>query len=157
MKGTTRARRASRLHDALGFRRRSRAAGGFTLLEILAALTILAVGVLGVAAGLLFAMDLSSRSRADTQALYLAEEQLEMFRIMSTSDVEAIAAEGAVSNDTSNPISPAGDDSTEYNRQWQIELDTPEPGVMTITVMVNWVDGRGVTRTIQIPILKTAS
>jgi prepilin-type N-terminal cleavage/methylation domain-containing protein len=156
---TTQSHHLRRLHYALGFRRGARDTEGFTLIETLAALTILAVGVLGVAAGLLSAMKMASRSREHTQAIYLAEQQLETFLIMPGADVEAMAAGGAVTEDSASPIDPdPGDDNaTTYNRFWKIELDEPENDVITITVTVSWKDDKGAGRSTELRTLKAAS
>jgi hypothetical protein len=42
----------------------------------------------------------------------------------------------------------------QFARAWQIETNTPEAGVMRITIAVNWQDGLGQVRTTQIQALK---
>ena len=142
---------------ALSRKKASRSSSGFTLIETIAALTILAVGVLGVAAGLLTAMKVSSQSREKTEAIFLAEQQLEIFRIMPASEVAKLAAGGNAVNDTDNPINPNDDSSTEYLRSWVIENDTPEEDVISIAVTVSWTDTKGVGRSTVIQTLKAGS
>lgn len=137
--------------------RRTRGTGsGFTLLEATIAMGLLSVGLLGVAAAMLSAMSVSSQSRLRTQASYLAGQQIETFRVTSAAQLRILSAG---TSDPSNPIDPdPGDsDTTTFNRRWLIEPDTPETGVFTLTVFVDWVDGLGVTRTAQLRTLLAPS
>ncbi len=109
------------------------------------ALGLLAFGILGITAGQLAAMKTSTNSREASVALYLAEQQMETFQAMSATDVAALAP---TPNDPANPIDPDPGDgnSTTYNRSWQIQPDTPEAGVIALTIQVDWVDAVGTTR-----------
>ncbi len=120
------------------------------------AFTILAVGVLGVAASLLTALNFSRQSRAMTNATYLAEQQMEAFRAMPEADLLALLADAGYPNDSTNPIDPdpGDDDEMEFNRRWTIQPDTPEAGVFTLVVTVDWVDKHGNTRTSELRSMK---
>jgi hypothetical protein len=61
----------------------------------MAAFVILSIGVLGVAAGLLTAMRISTKSREATEATYLAEQQMEIFKIMTGPDLIELAETSA--------------------------------------------------------------
>jgi type IV pilus assembly protein PilV len=154
---TTRTPHTRRLQDAVILKKTSRSSSGFTLIETIVALTILAVGVLGVAAGLLSALKVSAQSRANTEAIFLAEQQLEIFRIMTIGEVVAMANAGAVSQDTENPLNPEDDSSMTFNRSWQIELDTPATNVISLTVTVAWTDKDGVVRSTELRTFKASS
>lgn len=147
---TRRAQSATRLNKT------ARSSRGFTLVETMAALTILAFGVLGVAAGLVTAMKVSMQSRASTEAIYLVEQQLETLRSLPLTAIEA-AGGGAVINDPDNPIDPLDDSAMQYTRSWTIDLDTPQPNVILITVTVDWVDERGTNRTASMNTLRASS
>ena len=126
-------------------------ADGFTLLEVVIAMGILAAGLLAVAAAQITALSVSSRSKHLLDAVHLAEGQLEAFRAMST------AALPATGNDPNNPISIASDaaDETVFNRRWTITPNSPMPGVTRITVAVDWFDEKiGNTRTTTLQTLK---
>lgn len=125
----------------------SRSSAGFTLIEVSIALGILSVGLLGVAAATITAMAVSSQSHERTQASYLAQQQLEIFRITPEAGLLAIVAAGTT--DPANPIDPDPNDgdTRTYNRSWLIQPDVPETGVYTLTVSVDWVDNRGTART----------
>ena len=137
--------------------RSSRSSAGFTLLETSIALGLLTIGLLGVAAAMLAAISVSGQSRERTQASYLAQQQLEIFRVTSEAGLLAIIAGGA--NDPANPIDPDPNDAdtTTYNRRWLILPDAPEVGVYTITVFVDWMDSKGDIRTAQIRTVQAPS
>jgi Tfp pilus assembly protein PilV len=129
---------------------------GSLLLEAMIALVILAIGALGATAGHIIAIKNSSSSRHQSIAMSLAEEQLEIMRIASATDVKAMTAAPGYPNDPTNPIDPDTSDSTSmaFNRSWTISPDTPEPGVIAITVQVNWVNPLGNDRTVRLQTLK---
>jgi len=132
---------------------------GFTLIETVVALGMLALGVLGVAASLLTAIKYSAQSRSAMEAIYLAEDQIEIMRLLSATDVLAMVPDDAFVNDGLNPIDPdPGDDNTtRYNRRWRVQDDTPEAGLITITVAVDFQDRLGITRTVSLRTLKAGS
>ena len=130
---------------------------GFSLLELVVALGILAYGILGVTAGQIFATKFSDASRSNTSAMYLAEQQMEIFRVMSAADVLDMLTESGYPNDPENPIQPDATSATTFSRRWLIQTDTPETGVITITVEVDWVDAIENVRTARLQSLKADS
>ncbi len=113
---------------------RTRAAeSGFTLLEVMIALVIMAVGLLTIALAQLTAMRMANESRQMSQAMYLAEQQ------MSTFYLAAPAAAGAF-QDPGNPIqvSANDDDLTTFNRSWVVQTDVPVAGLTTVAIQVAW-------------------
>ncbi len=136
----------------------ARRAAAFTLLETVIALGILSVGVLAVAASLLTSIKFSTTSRSATHAMYLAEEQIEIMRLMLPADVLAMVPDDNFADDPSNPIDPdpGDDDTTQFIRRWRIQDDTPEDGMMTITIEVDYADRLGITRTVGLQTLKAA-
>ena len=129
---------------------------GSLLLEAMIALVILAIGALGVTAGHIIAIKNSSSSRHQAIAMSLAEEQLEIMRIATATDVKAMTAAPGYPNDPTNPIDPDTSDSISmaFNRSWTISPDTPEPGVIAVTVQVNWVNPLGNDKAIRLQTLK---
>ena len=132
---------------------------GFTLLETMVALGILAVGTLGVGASILTAIKYATQSRNATQAMYLAVDQLEVMRLMSAPAVLAMVPDANFLDDPTNPIDPDpnDDDTTTFDRRWRIEDDVPEGGLITITVDVDYVDRMGITRTVRLRTLKAGT
>jgi prepilin-type N-terminal cleavage/methylation domain-containing protein len=126
--------------------------GGFSLLEVMIALSILGFGMLAASVGQLSALKTSRQSRSHTLSMYLAEQQLEAFQSMSAADVVAAMGDPSYPNDPNNPIDPdpGDDDVTTFNRRWFITPDSPETDVITIRVEVDWVDPFGFTRTTEL-------
>jgi len=135
---------------------RSRMRSGFSLLEVMIALSILGFGMLAASAGQLSALKTSRQSRSQMLSMYLAEQKMEAFQSMSSADVIAAIAAPGYPADPANPIDPdpGDDDVTTFNRRWFVEDDTPEPGVISIRVEVDWVDPLGFTRTTALRSLK---
>lgn len=127
---------------------RARRESGFTIIEAMIALAILAFGVLAVSAAQLAALKSSRSSRSLTEAMYLAEQQMELFYGMSRAEAQAVLGDANYPNDTANPIDPDPNDQdqTTYDRSWQIQMDTPTAGLATFTVRVNWSDHMGIDR-----------
>ena len=134
-------------------RRTRRSERGFNMIEVVIALSVLSVGVLGTSAAIVTSLRHSSQSRNMTQALYLAEQQIEAFRAMTGPDV--LLLEGL--DDPANPIKMNGNEhEVEFERRWTISPDVPEVGLMTLTVEVDWPDARGNVRTISLQTLKVS-
>lgn len=136
-----------------------RRSSGFSLIEMMVALGILAFGILATMAGQVAAMRFSTTSREHTIAMKLAEEQMEEFFVMTPADVKALTtAPGYATspNDPSSPIDPDPGDGNAmaFNRNWTIQADAPETGVITITVDVSWTTSEGKVKTARIQSFK---
>lgn len=135
-------------------RRRAHANEGFSLIEVIIAMGLLATGLLAVALGQLSAVHLSRQSRYLTHAVNLAQQQMEIFQLTPNANMPA----SGTYNDPNNPMTPLPNDDpanpnpdrTTYVRRWTIAQNTPFPGVTTITVQVDWVDRNGLVRTTSI-------
>lgn len=134
----------------------SRRRDGFSLLEVMIALSILGFGMLAASVGQLSALKANRQSRSQTVSMYLAEQKMEAFESMSGADVKAAITDPSYPNDPANPIDPdpTDDNVVQFNRRWFIQPDTPEKGVITIRVEVDWVDPLGFTRTTTLRSLK---
>jgi prepilin-type N-terminal cleavage/methylation domain-containing protein len=115
---------------------------GFTLLEVLIAMAILGVGILSIGVAQLSALKMSSGSKHRSQAMYLAQDQLDEFLALPAGDA-ALAAAVENNPDPQGPvdIDPNDDDLTTYSRSWTIEPNLPAVGLTRITVRVEWEDG----------------
>lgn len=136
--------------------RQARSRAGFSMLEIMIALGVLSLGVLGMTAGHLAALKLSGDSRSQTTAMSLAQQQVETIQTMTATDVKDLVDAVGYPNDPTNPIdpNPDDDDTLRFNRSWVVAEDTPEAGVITVTVIVNWTDERGTNRAVRLRTLK---
>jgi type IV pilus assembly protein PilV len=109
---------------------------GFTLLEILIAMCLLGIAMLGLAtlqSRGIRGNDLGNRT---TQAIALGQDQLE--RLINTSRGTTLSA--GTTNDPSNPINETGAAGGIFTRTWQLQDNTPVTNAQTITVTVSWND-----------------
>jgi len=108
---------------------------GFTLVEILIAITIFCFAVLGLAIGTVSVIRTNQNSHLRASAVNLAQARLEELRAMTSS------AFSALSCPTSTPCSDnAVASGVTFSRQWSITTNSPVAGVNRIDVTVNWSD-----------------
>jgi type IV pilus assembly protein PilV len=113
--------------SAVGPRRKSQQ--GFTLLEILIAIVVLAIGVLGVASMQTAAGGSNSVARQIMTAENLASQQLETFMLLPYDDPQLEL--------TPPPADPHANDIEGYTISWRVgEELLPEGGIKTITLTV---------------------
>ena len=111
---------------------------GFTLLEILIAVSIFALGILAVASMQLTSIRGNAFGNEMTTATFLAQAQLE--RMKSVADVSTLATGG-----DANPIDGnenSGVSAAIYNRSWTVAAG-PSADSRQVTVAVNWSTGLG--------------
>ncbi|MBM4255932.1 MAG: type II secretion system protein [Deltaproteobacteria bacterium] len=104
---------------------------GFSLLEILVALTVFSIASVALTLGVTTSIRTNATSERLTQATILAQDKL-----------EALLA--------SNPTLLAGSDVPRagFTRTWTILFDTPQPGVAQVNVSVVWADSSPHTVTV---------
>jgi prepilin-type N-terminal cleavage/methylation domain-containing protein len=103
---------------------------GFTLIEILFALTLFAVALLAIAKMQIVAIATNADANRMSSAATLAQDKMEELKGMSYDDAQL--SEG---NYADVPI-------TGYNRTWTIAIDTPVNDTKTVTVSVSWEAGQ---------------
>jgi prepilin-type N-terminal cleavage/methylation domain-containing protein len=109
---------------------------GFSLLEVLIAMCLLAVAIMGMAtlqSRGIRGNDLGNRT---TQAVALAQDKLE--ELINTSRSTSLAA--GTTPDSSNPIDETGGAGGIFTRTWTINDGTPVANAQSIDVTVNWTD-----------------
>ncbi len=101
---------------------------GFTLIEVMIAIAIIAIGIFGVMSLVITVMKGNTLSKRVTTATTIAQEKLEDFKIM----------------DYDNAVDDSGTD-TAYNIDYywksDVQDDTPATDTKTITVDVYWSSG----------------
>jgi prepilin-type N-terminal cleavage/methylation domain-containing protein len=108
---------------------------GFTLVEILIAITIFCFAVLGLAIGTVSVIRSNQTSHLRASAVNLAQARLEELRAMTS------AAFSGLSCPSSTPCSDnATASGVTFTRQWRITTNSPVAGVNRIDVTVNWMD-----------------
>lgn len=122
--------------------------GGFTVIEVMIAITILAIGLLGIASMQMNAIRGNSLSDNITCALALAEDKMEELMgldyfdpaledILFNNNLAGIS-EGLVDKQEQR-IDEAGKlNAGHFRRVWNITDDTPIQDNKTITVIVLW-------------------
>ena len=111
--------------------------GGFTLLEVLVSVTILTIGLLGIAGMQLSAIRGNATARNMTEGVTWAQDRLEALLSLEYDDVmldddNAQMGGPTVYND-SNP--PAG-----FALSWEVDVDNPVANCKQIAVNVRWQD-----------------
>ncbi|MDA8179118.1 MAG: prepilin-type N-terminal cleavage/methylation domain-containing protein [Desulfobacteria bacterium] len=143
-----------------------RAQGGFSLIEVLVALTILAVGLLGLAMFQITAIKGNAIASKWTVATELAQDRIERFRHVAWDNNLASSSAGGFT--TGPPPAPnyanlpgaAGDNTivrgTQYYRVWYVN---PTPGstntFTTITVWCCWQDESSVWHNVMLVTQRT--
>ena len=98
---------------------------GFTLLELMIALVILAVGLLGLASLQVMAIKGNSYGQQMTVASTLAQNQLEQLRQTA----------GALANGNDSVTDQNG---ITYTRNWQVTPNSPQAGATTVLITISW-------------------
>lgn len=122
---------------------------GFTILEVLVAISILTVGLLAVASMQVSAIRGNHLSSNVTAALALAEDKMEQLLGIDYNDASLqdiipgnnanldTTASGSVDHEELN-IDETGDPGGQYRRVWNISNNDPITNNKAITVIVTW-------------------
>lgn len=102
---------------------RKEASGGFSLIEVMVALTFLGIGLLAVAQMIPTGMAGITQARVRTNAVQAAQQRVDFLRAEDFADVTA----GAFSDST-------GD----YVLNWMITVDDPVPGMKRVDMTASW-------------------
>jgi len=107
--------------------------GGFTLLEVIMAISILTVGLLGVGAMQISAIYGNSLAGRITASTCMAEDKLEGLLSLeyTLTSTHEYLAEGE---------HPGGIDASGYTTNWTVLNNSPVPNTKEITVTVTWQD-----------------
>jgi type IV pilus assembly protein PilV len=110
---------------------------GFTLVEILVAMTIFAVAVLGLAAGTVTVARNNTTSHLSTSAVNLAQGKIEELRAMTAAAFAGLTCPSYTSTGCSENVTVSG---KTFSRSWRITANSPVAGVNKIDVKVDWTD-----------------
>jgi prepilin-type N-terminal cleavage/methylation domain-containing protein len=110
---------------------------GFSLIEVLAGLSIFAVVSAGLAATTISTVRANSTSRELTAASALIHSKIEDFRALDPAGNPDDLTAGT-HNDASNPITPLGAAGGEFRRSWVVTTNTPKGGMSRIVVSVTF-------------------
>ena len=107
---------------------------GFTLIEVLVAIAIFAVGILAVAKMQYWTVRNNTTGNITTQATMLARQQIEALK---SQDIEDLTI--GTHTDPNNPIDEDGNSGGIYTRQWQVTNPLGGGTSRQVQVTVSWV------------------
>ena len=119
---------------------------GFTLLEVIVAISILTIGLLGVASMQVSAIKGNTLAFGITEATSWAGDQIEKLIVLpydhaDLQDTDGDGASGlenasAATDDNPNPPPTHG----KYKVYWNVAMDDTADGTKTVNVIVTWAD-----------------
>lgn len=110
---------------------------GFTLIEILVAISIFAIGLLGLAIGTLNLTQTNNKSHLTAAAVNLGQEKLEQLSAMKSSAFSGLSCPTYTTTGCSD--SPSASNQS-FSRSWQITPNSPATGVTKVDIKVDWTD-----------------
>ena len=111
------------------------AAAGFTLIEVLVAMSIFSIAVLGLAVGATTVMRANQTGLYSTIATNQAQDKLEELKGMTVSTLPTCPT--YTTSGCSDTKSSSG---VNFSRSWQIISNSPVTGVNRIDIKVDWTD-----------------
>ena len=107
---------------------------GFTLSEVLVAIVVLSLGLLGLETMHIAAIQVNTIASRMTQATTLAQERAELLMAMPYNDpmLADTTSKGSFTSYT-DPQPPQG-----YTIRWEVDTDVPSAGIKLINIFVTW-------------------
>ena len=131
---------------------------GFTLSEVLVAMVVFSVALLGLARMQVGAIQVNTIASRLTQGTTLAQDRVEWLMALPYNDkmVADITAKGTFTSypNTDNPDPkppPQG-----YTIRWDVDTDVPSAGLKTINIFVTWKNKTSQTKTFSLSVQKSS-
>jgi len=114
-----------------------RESAGFSLLEVLASITVFAVAAAGLSTATVGTLRANTNSRDISAATALVQDKIEQLRALDPTANPADLRAGSHS-DTLNPMTPLGAAGGYFTRTWVVTSSTPQLGLGEAVVTVTW-------------------
>lgn len=108
------------------------ATAGFTLIEVLVAMSIFSIAVLGLAVGATTVMRANQTGLYSTIATNQAQDKLEELKAKTSANITSCSSSCDSPAKTFNNVT--------FTRTWTVTADSPVTGVKKIDVTVTWTD-----------------
>jgi type IV pilus modification protein PilV len=105
---------------------------GFTLIEVLIAITIFAVGILGATSMQIMALHTNAKANRTTEAYALASDKMEELFKEEYANITSSTSDEIIGDDAGEEVSDV------YTLSWVVNDDTPDTDMKTITITVEW-------------------
>ena len=124
---------------------RTRRDKGFTLVEVVIALSILSIGLLAIASMQILAIHVNSTANNMTEGTTWAQDKLEELLALPFTDSDLVDSNATVGTGTpyTEPNPPNG-----YVITWNVDDDNPVANVKRLTVTASWHGGTKTSRLI---------
>ena len=133
------------------FKAAARGEAGFTLIEVMIAMTILSVGLMSIAVAQLSAIKVSSRSKHLQDAMLLAREEMDTLTAIIPDPAQpAFFANAQTIDDVDLKGSQDGADKTLYSRRTVITPNVPSAGLSRVVVTVTWPNSNSTLSQVQL-------
>lgn len=118
---------------------------GFSLIEVLISSTIFIVALTGVVSAIGTSRQIKEDQRMLTQALNLAEAQVEQLLVLSSESplLNQVSEVAGTGYSVDGVVVPSG---AVFTTAWTVRRNVPAPGLLRMNVVVRWTDGNGRAR-----------
>ena len=125
---------------------------GFTLGEVLVAMVVFSVALLGLARMQIGAIQVNTIASRLTQGTTLAQDRVEQLMALPYNDptLADTTAKGTFTSYT-DPNPPQG-----YTIRWDVDTDVPSTGIKTINIFVTWKNKASQTKTFSLSVQKSS-
>lgn len=113
-------------------KKRHKEEAGFTVMEVLVAMSIFTIAILGLAASATSIMRANQTSQFHTAAVHLAQDKLEELRSRTVANI------AGCNLNCDNPVPTH--QNVAYTRTWVVTPNFPVAGVSQVAVTVQWID-----------------